>query len=80
VAFRQGKQPFKTPRYRIDFDNVLGEPIEEVLAHLPAPLNAAPVVDPDFGPIVKYTFPGLEIEADKVDGHDVVGAVVIVGK
>lgn len=79
-AFGQGRRPFKTPWYRIDFDAVLGQPVQRVLAGLPEPRKIASVVDPDFGPVVRYTFSGLEIEAEKGDGHDIVGAVVIVEK
>jgi hypothetical protein len=77
ASFGVGPQRFQPPRYRLDFEAPLGRPIVGILGKLGPPLKKAQASDPDFGTIMRYSFSGLDLEVENVDGHDVVGALVV---
>lgn len=79
-AFKQGPVPFRSPRYQMKANRILGEALGDVLQGQPAPTETRVERDPDFGPITRYFLPGLEIEAERVEGREIVGAVVVVAK
>jgi hypothetical protein len=79
-ASRDFGRTFPTPRHLLGLTDPLGAPIEKVLPLLPPVAKRETTVDPDFGAIVRYSFPGLELETEIVDGHEIVGAVSVIAK
>lgn len=77
---RDGGKTFPTWEHRIGEVDTLGKPTADILATLPAPTTRTTEQDPEFGPITRYSYPGLDLEAETVDGRELVGAVVVHAK
>ena len=77
LAFGRPQRPFAGVSFRTAEGVEPGMPLSDALVKLGHAHASWPWVDPDFGPVVVYDYPGIELQADKVDGRDVVGAIVI---
>jgi hypothetical protein len=77
---RDGGKTFPTWEHRIGEVDTLGKATVDILATLPAPISRTTEQDPEFGAITRYSYPGLDLEAEAIDGREIVGAVVVHAK
>lgn len=77
ASFRAKGDTFGSGKYRTAEHVEPGMPIKDALAKLGTPRFVESWLDPEFGPVTRYGFDGIELQTETASGLEIIGAIEV---